>query len=257
VRAAFGVSSGPAQRLPGGAGTSWRAGDLVLKPGQDPVIAGWFAQVLGGLHGPGFRVPGPARTGKGSWTFDGWVAWAAVEGEPDPVGHWSELVAVSRAFHAALAEVPRPGWIGRRPDRWAVADRAVWDGEPVRVVPELADLVAALEAATRPISEPAQLVHGDLADNVLFAGGHPPAVIDFSPIWRPAEYALAVAAVDVLTWSGAAPSVLTGLDDQLLLRALMWRLITDSLGPADAKTIRNATEPVVNLLLARSPANGS
>jgi uncharacterized protein (TIGR02569 family) len=254
VRTAFGVSSGPAQRLPGGAGTSWRAGHLVLKPGQDPAIAAWFAEVLGGLPGPGFRVPRPARTAEGTWAVEGWTAWEAVEGEPDPVGHWPELVAAGRGFHAALAEVPRPDWIARRTDRWAVADRAVWDAAPVPVAPELADLVAALEAATRPISAPAQLVHGDLAGNVLFTAGSAPAIIDFSPIWRPPDYGLAVAAVDVLTWSGATPAVLDGLDHQLLLRALRWRLITDSLGRPDAASrlaARRATEPVVDLLLGR------
>ena len=254
VRAAFGVSSGPARRLLGGGGTSWRAGGLVLKPGQQPAAAAWFAEVFDGLRGPGFRVPRPARTAAGAWVVEGWVAWEFVEGEPDPVGRWPELVAAGRSFHAALAEVPRPRWLGRRRDRWAVADRAVWDGASVPVAPELDGLVGALRAAIRPIALPEQLVHGDLAGNVLFADGVPPAVIDFSPTWRPAEYALAVAAVDVLTWSGAPPSVLDGLDDQLLLRALMWRLITASLGrpdPESREAVRRANEPVVDLLLAR------
>jgi len=39
--------------------------------------------------------------------------------------------------------------------------------------------------------------------NVLFADASPPAVIDFSPYWRPAGLALAVAAVDALMWGGA------------------------------------------------------
>src|SRR5712691_9265367 len=89
-----------------------------------------------------------------------------------------------------------------------------------------------LLAALRPVRLQAQLVHGDLGGNVLFAAGEPPAVIDFSPYWRPPGLALAVAAVDALMWSGAAPAILDELAgqpelDQLLARALVYRLVTE------------------------------
>lgn len=260
IRAAFGVPSGSAKRLPGGEGTCWQVDGLVLKPGQHPVVGAWLAEVFADLTGPRFQVPQPIRASGGSWVVNGWTAWARVDGEPDPVRRWPELVAASRAFHAAIAGVPAPRWLGRSRDRWAIADRATWDDEPVEIAPELAELVSALRAAIRPIRLPAQLIHGDLAGNVLFAPGRPPAVIDFSPRWRPAGYALAVAAVDVLTWFGASPGILDDLADedeldQLLLRAAIWRLITESLGRHDAESGRvagRAHEPVVDLLLARA-----
>lgn len=259
VCAAFGVTADSAVPLPGGAGECWRAGALVLKPGHGPVAGSWLAEVFVGLSGPGFQVPQPVRAADGSWVVDGWAAWTALDGEPAPVKRWPELVTASRAFHAALVGVPVPRWVGRRRDRWAVADRAVWEGASVDVAPELADLVGALMAACRPLGLPFQLVHGDIAGNVLFADGQPPAVIDFSPGWRPAGYALAVAAVDVLAWSAAPPDILDELADdeeidQLLLRALAWRLVTESLGRPDAdsrRAVRQANEPVVDLLLSR------
>ncbi|HVV22875.1 MAG TPA: hypothetical protein VHF06_25795, partial [Pseudonocardiaceae bacterium] len=259
VRVAFGVSVGPAVRLPGGAGVCWRAGDVVFKPVQRPGVGSWLAEVFADLRGPGFRVPRPVRAADGSWVVDGWAAWTAVAGEPAPLDRWPELVAASRAFHAALDGVPAPAWVGRGRNRWAVAERVTWDGAHVDVAPELADLVDALRAATRPIRLPAQLVHGDIAGNVLFAPGQPPAVIDFSPSRRPAAYALAVAAVDLLAWSAAPPDILDELAedddiDQLLLRALTWRLITESLGRPDTESrqaVRRANEPVVDLLLSR------
>lgn len=259
VRAAFGVPSAPARRLPGGGGSCWQAGGLVLKPDQHPVVASWMAGVFTDLRGPGFRVPRPVRADDGSWVVDGWAAWTTVEGEPAPVQRWAELVAASRAFHAALADVPAPRWLGRGRDRWSVAERSTWDGTQVEIAPELADLVGALRAATRPVRLPSQLVHGDLAGNVLFAAGQPPAVIDFSPSRRPAGYALAVAAVDLLTWWGAPSGVLDDLADeddidQLLLRAATWRLLTESLGRPDPDSrlaVRRANEPVVDLLLSR------
>jgi uncharacterized protein (TIGR02569 family) len=245
--------------MPGGGGTCWQAGGLVLKPGQHRVVGSWLAEVLGDLHGPGFRVPRPVRAADGSWTVDGWAAWTAIEGEPAPVRWWPELVAASRAFHAALAGVPAPRWVGRGRNRWAIADRVAWEEAEVELAPELADLVAELRAATRPVRLPSQLVHGDIAGNVLFTAGQPPAVIDFSPYWRPVGYAPAIAAVDLLAWFAAAPGILDELADeadidQLLLRALIFRLVTESLGRPDTdsrQAVRRANEPVVDLLLSR------
>ncbi|HEX5121228.1 MAG TPA: hypothetical protein VFW65_39090 [Pseudonocardiaceae bacterium] len=70
-----------------------------------------------------------------------------------------------------------------------------------------------MRAATRPVRSPGQLVHGDIAGNVLFAAEAPPAVIDFWPVQRPAGYPLAVAAVDLLAWSAAPPDILDELAD--------------------------------------------
>ncbi|MBP2706723.1 TIGR02569 family protein [Microbispora sp. RL4-1S] len=259
VRAAFGVPSGPALRLPGGGGTCWQADDLIFKPVRHPVEASWLAEVFADLRGPGFRVPRPVRAADGSWVVGGWAAWTAIKGVPAPVARWPEVVAASRAFHAALAGVPAPDWLGRGHTRWDVAERVAWDRAEVEVAPELSDLVDGLRAAIRPIRLPNQLVHGDIAGNVLFAAGRPPAVIDFAPSRRPAGYALAVAAVDLLAWSGAPPGILDELAceeeiDQLLLRALIWRLVTESLGRPDPDSrlaVRRANESVAELLLSR------
>jgi hypothetical protein len=109
---------------------------------------------------------------------------------------------------------------------------------------------------------PAQLIHGDLGGNVLFAPGEPPAVIDFSPYWRPAGLALAIAAVDALTWSGADPAILDQLADQpeldqLLARAHVGRLVTEVVfrrgdpDPAGLDTVARTGEPVTSLILSR------
>ena len=264
--AAFALTGSPS-RLPGGQGTCWRVGDAVLKPGQDPAEASWLAEVFADLAGPGFRVPRPVRAVDGSWVVAGWTAWAWLDGEPDPLARWPELVAVSRAFHAALAGRGRPRWVGRGTSPWAVADRVAWGEATTGLVPELADLVDGLLAAMRPVRLPSQLVHGDIAGNVLFAAGQSPAVIDFSPYWRPPGYALAVAAVDLLAWSGAPPGILDELAgepeiDQLLLRALVFRVVVESLArdqagepdraAAELLAVRRATQPVTELLLARA-----
>jgi hypothetical protein len=56
-------------------------------------------------------------------------------------------------------------------------------------------------------------------------------VIDWPPYFRPAAFALAVAAVDALCWAGASPRLLDDWADlpewrQLLLRAFAYRTAT-------------------------------
>src|SRR5437660_12315383 len=72
VLASFGASADPVS-LPGGEGTAWRAGDVVLKPASDPRVARWIADLYRDL-GPltarrdaGFRVPRPLGTTAGDW----------------------------------------------------------------------------------------------------------------------------------------------------------------------------------------------
>ena len=124
----------------------------------------------------------------------------------------------------------------------------------------LSEQLRSLLAARRPVRLPRQLIHGDLGGNVLFADGEPPAVIDFSPYWRPAGLALAVAAVDALMWEGASPAALAELDGepewgQLLARALVYRLVTEIVfrrgDQAGLEMVARTSEPVTVLVRAR------
>ena len=244
VLASFGASADLVS-LPGGRGTAWRAGEVVLKPAGDPRVARWTADLyrdldpldlldplspldpLAARRDPGFRVPRPLRTvaedgATGDWVAQDplggdWVAWQWLPGEPASWSgvspFWPSLIAASRAFHAALVGRPAPPWLGRDGSQWTVGDQVAWGerdpGSVLAAAPRpLAAQLRSLLAALRPVSLPAQLIHGDLGGNVLFAAGEPPAVIDFSPYWRPAGLALAIAAVDALTWSGADPAIL-------------------------------------------------
>jgi uncharacterized protein (TIGR02569 family) len=268
VLGAFGVAGVVPELLPGGQGTAWRAGQLVLKP-ADSVRAGrWLAELYDGLSGPGFRVPRPVRAVSGDWLADGWTAYEWVPGAAaDWSGvspRWPEVVKLSRALHAALAGVTVPSWRAEVENPWTIGDEVAWgqrDPGPL-LGPDagaLADQVRALLAALRPVDLPAQLVHADLAGNVLFADGLPPAVIDFSALERPAGLPLAILAVDTLMWHGARPEILGYLDgepelDQLLTRALLYRLGTEFVFRAGTHTIDAAAriaQPVTDLVLAR------
>ena len=279
VLSAFGISVAPAL-LPGGEGTSWRAGQAVLKPAGDLRAARWTADLyrdLAARREPGFRVPRPLRTAAGDWVAQdplggAWVAWQWLPGEPASWAgvspSWPRLIAASRAFHTALAGRPAPPWLGRDGSPWTIGDQVAWGerdpGSVLAAAPgPLAGQLRSLLAALRPVRLPAQLIHGDLGGNVLFAAGEPPAVIDFSPYWRPAGLALAVAAVDALTWSGADPAILDELVgepelDQLLAHAHVYRLVTEvvfrrgDLGSLER--VARASQPVTVLLMKRLAA---
>ncbi|MFE3472434.1 hypothetical protein [Streptomyces sp. B27] len=111
-----------------------------------------------------------------------------------------------------------------------MADRVAWGEREADVVAEPAEPFALLLSRRRPVEAVAQLVHGDLAGNVLFAPGREPAVIDFTPCWRPPLYAEAVVIVDGLLWYGLPPDLLAvGADGprwrQMLIRAVIFRLV--------------------------------
>jgi uncharacterized protein (TIGR02569 family) len=268
VLAAFGVAGVVPVRLPGGQGTTWRAGQVVLKP-ADSVRAGrWFADVCDGLEGPGFRVPRPVRAVTGDWVALGWTCWQWVAGSAaDWSGvspRWPELIAVSKALHAALTSVPIPSWRGTEENRWVIGDQVAWgerDPGPLLgpAAGRLAGQVRRLLAALRPVDLPSQLIHADLAGNVLFADGMLPAVIDFSPLERPASLPLAVVAVDALQWRQASPEALDQLAgepeiDQLLARALIYRHVSEIIrhaGTPGIDEVARVGQPVTDLILAR------
>jgi uncharacterized protein (TIGR02569 family) len=290
VLASFGADATIAPvALPGGEGTSWRAGDMVLKPAGDPRVARWTADLylsLSGREDPGFRVPRPLRSATGGWiagdriapdpAAEAWVAWQWLPGEPASwagrSSFWPRLIEASGAFHAALAGRPAPPWLGTDGSQWTVGDQVAWgERDPESVLADtpgplggpLGGQLRSLLAALRPVHQPSQLIHGDLGGNVLFADGEPPVVIDFSPYWRPAGLALAVAAVDALMWSGADPAILghlavqAGYDPadfgQLLARALVYRLVTEAIfrrgDPAGLGVAARAGQPVTSLVL--------
>ncbi|WP_336216761.1 phosphotransferase [Nonomuraea sp. LPB2021202275-12-8] len=156
----------------------------------------------------------------------GWTASEFLEGEPAPAGRWASLMAVGRAFHEALREVPRPDLLDRRNHPWAVADRVAWADAAPSLPGEAGRALAALLELRGPVEAPDQLIHGDLTGNVLFHPGQRPAVIDFSPYWRPARYAEAIVTADALLYHGAGPELAGGGEDvPLLVRALIFRLV--------------------------------
>lgn len=240
--------------LAGGRGLTWRSGDVVLRPAGEPTEAIWKSDVLERLPTDAeFTVPRPIRADDGSWMHDGWQALEWVPGAADET-RVDDVVRAGLAFHRALAHEPRPDFIATSDDRWSIADRLAWGDDEATAMP-VDPLLEALIAEYRPVTTRAQVIHGDLLGNVLFAPGRPPAVIDWAPYWRPPGVGAAIAVADAACWHGFDVASLA--DDrripewrQLLLRALAFRITTQHLlGRWDAAFARRH-EPVVATAIA-------
>jgi uncharacterized protein (TIGR02569 family) len=231
VLAGFGVAGSRPVLLTGGQGTSRCAGDLVFKPADgDLEELAWRAQITSQIPAAGFRLARPRRAADGSLCVDGWCATEHVTGRHE-ARRWPEIIAAGERFHAALYGIPRPSFLDRRSSPWAVGDRVAWGEIPADEFPHVRHLLK-LVSALRPVTAPSQLIHGDLTGNVLFDSPQPPAIIDFSPYWRPTGYATAIVIADALVWEGADRQVLDAATHirnfgQYLVRALIFRAVTD------------------------------
>jgi uncharacterized protein (TIGR02569 family) len=229
VLAAFGAKGDP-RPLHGGQTTSWAVDGLVLKPDADPDLQAWLGTALARVPRDGFRLADAVPTGDGEWVHAGWSATRRIDGTPpdhEGAPRWSELIQAGRAFHRAIAALPRPEFIDRRSSWWETADRLAWAEEPTAVVPELGALSRRLFAVPPPLGM-AQVVHCDLTGNVLFADGRPPGIIDVSPYWRPPAYAEGVVVADALAWHDAPASLPAelGVPIAAVARGLLFRLLT-------------------------------
>jgi uncharacterized protein (TIGR02569 family) len=161
----------------------------------------------------------------------GWSAQRYVSGSPAP--RHEDILSTANALHQAIADVPEPRFLRSRTDLHSWADRLAWgevDDEDGRIGAGYgARLFTELAADRREVRTVSQLVHGDLFNNVLFAGDAPPAVIDITPYWRPVGWAVGVIAVDALAWGEAPIEIMTEWRrwrdwPELLRRALLFRL---------------------------------
>lgn len=252
------------QPLAGGQGRSVRAGDLVLSPDRHPATQEWLSPLLARLavdldqdptrarQDLRIAVPVPARDG--SWVVEG---WAASRYEPGTVTcrDLEVTLAAGRLLHARLATaVPqRPSQLDTRDDRWAEAERVAFGEAPMpRLTPSLARLTARITAEldgdATGTGHP-QLVHADLAGNVLLDAAGAPVVIDVAPAWRPATWAEAVCVLDSVVWAGADPAVLGRWTREPvrteLLRAIVFRLLSDDRPDVEAYAgVLSALDPV-------------
>jgi uncharacterized protein (TIGR02569 family) len=229
VLRAFGATDIPS-RLSGGQRQNYRSGNVVLKPAKDDAETSWIAEFYLTVDCDGFRLPKPIRSKGGVFFCGGWQAWEHLEGRHER-GRWIEEIEICHRFHRAIAGISRPAYFDRREQNpWVIADKVAWDEAEIEHHPRIAPVVAQLRKCLRVVDVKSQLIHGDFGGNVLFSDEHPPAIIDFSPYWRPVAFAIGVVIADAIVWEGADESLIEAGDRfdnfyQNLVRAELRRVI--------------------------------
>lgn len=226
--AAFGAT-GPPTLLAGGENRSYLCGHLVLKfHDEDEGTEGLLDLESRIRSTDEFRFPRPVPAASGTWACEGWCAREFVDGRHEK-GRFGEEIRICTAFHEAISHFPRPDFFDSRGEgnAWNVADEEAWGEREMKHHPRIAPVVERLRAVLRPVVSRSQLIHGDFGGNLIYADGLAPAVLDFSPYWRPAGFALGVVVADALVWEDADESLIDAVDVdewlQLLARAELRR----------------------------------
>lgn len=199
VLTAFGACDKPTP-LAGGMGTCWRSGDLVLKPATNIEGSEWIAVILESVPQNGFSIPANIRASNGKFVFDSWTCTRYWEGFTPKGTHFSERLAASLEFHAAIAHLGKPKFVDHRTDPWATAHDVVFNNRPWIPHPDIIPTIKLLNSIQNRVCLSNQVVHGDISGNYIFAPNHPPAIIDFTPYWAPTGFGEAVLVVDVVVW---------------------------------------------------------
>ncbi|MCK4895321.1 MAG: hypothetical protein KAS47_00825 [Candidatus Heimdallarchaeota archaeon] len=194
----FGVR-GELKLLNSGLKRCFKAGDIVLKyiPDTSEEEASWLPNLLNSIESKRFRVQKYLKSKDDKYREDGWVAYNFLSGELTK-GRLLEKKRVLVAFHNKLKGVPKPSHlIEDRKDPWSTADKMVWDELPLNCHERILNAIQGLIKLRTPLRFTNQLIHGN-PDHILFSETEPPAVIDLSWHWRPADFALAILAADNL-----------------------------------------------------------
>ncbi|KAF5580141.1 hypothetical protein FPANT_9415 [Fusarium pseudoanthophilum] len=252
---AFGAE-GSLIHVPGGRGLCYRTSQgILLRPSDDDEESEYTASLcksLPELHPSDYRVPRPiqASGSPARYVCDGWTAWEYLEGKATPHGNFDILMRACRAFHADIMRlaISRPSFLSTRQNRFTEADLVTWEEKKLEDVENINSEVMAtvqpicdqLLKLRQPFRKEAnnQLIHGDLTGNVLFGTdtNSPPAIIDITLYWRPADYAEAIIVADGLIWLNEDRKLVEifGTDHtrvQLLVRALYWRCLCFAIDP--------------------------
>jgi uncharacterized protein (TIGR02569 family) len=229
VADAFGVERA-AVTLGGTERRTFRSGTTVLRRAAATEGLLWRTHLLHTLPQEGFRIERPLPASDGSWVVDGWTAWTFLDGISATPADATAVARATHALHVALAKAP---YAAHLQESAGLADRIAWDDDPLPGVlpPEIDAPVRQLAQLRGPVEGlQKQVIHGDLNyHNILIAPGQEPAFIDFSPYWRPPEFAAAIAAYWLGPHLGETASLRHFTEvralEQMLIRVAMRQLL--------------------------------
>ena len=222
IAEAFGSKEIPVL-LKGGQGTTYRSGNIVLKPGEGIKKQKWTAETYQGLpESSEVRFPRPIKSINGTWAQDGYIALSFLEGEHIK-GHYEKKLSASIAFHKLLGGISKPDFVGLGNNSWSVGDLVAWDKLEFNYDQEFMDLYNQIKPHLKQLNLPEQLVHGDLSGNFLVHPTLPVAIIDYSHAWAPNGFAEGILLADVIAWEDASPKDLEVFKQIPNIEQFAWR----------------------------------
>ncbi|MFH1446411.1 MAG: hypothetical protein ABIG43_03250 [Chloroflexota bacterium] len=247
--------AGTPEKLPGGEGNSFIVDDIVFKPIQNIELYEWASDMLLRIPQSGFRISTPRKSSQERFTYAGWGAATYELGEHILNGRWQEKLNICRAFHTAIQDLiilPMPP----SSDQWTQAHKITWEESslPQSIHPDIRQLINQIFYKYQPVEQSRQIIHSDMCGNILFDGDLTPLVIDFSPAYRPKEYAEAILVADAIAWENAPLELKSELPEtshynQMLIRAVNFRVIVAALFyPMDVAKFKQEYEAFVPLL---------
>jgi len=227
--------SGEKIPLLGGQNTSVRVNHAVFKPVDDMEYTEWLLTVIDSIRPQGYRLSKPLRTQKGTFVSDGWVCTQFERGQ-EVNGKINEKLHVSRLFHRDISNLNVENCIQVQ-NPWAMAHHIAWqrDEMPPEVHPKTKLIINELLSKVQLQEQyNLQIVHGDLAGNILFDDVFPPLIIDFSPTVAPVEYAEAILVCDCIAWQGSEVFEIEVLSShgsfiEMIIRAIVFRLAVEAI----------------------------
>lgn len=217
-----------AQRLAGGQNESLRVGNLVLKQVYEAEKYIWLGTSLNQIDFRDLQVAVPVKSRQGNFVEDNIGATEYFEAQffSDRLG---QKLKACRKLNSIISNISKPSGFDSWENPWTKAQGIAWSQSTSSDLEIPAEIKSLLNMRSR-LEMPNQLVHVDLAGNILFDKNENPVVIDFTPGFYPKEYAEVLLLVDSIAWYNASIDSLKlsdlpqDLKKQLVLRALIFRL---------------------------------
>ena len=225
----FGSNEMPVLLL-GGQGSAYRSGNIILKPTNDKVESEELANLVSSVvSSRELRIPRPIKSINNNWIEENYVAWEFLEGKEIGL-RYEQKIQICEEFSQIFKNIGKPSFIELRNDPWSIADRVTWEEKNKQYDARFQKMINQIKSKLKPIRLNSQIIHGDIARNIIFSKEYAPGVIDLTIYWRPKDYAKALLIVDAITWENTDTNIYKFVKDlpeinQLLLRAGLRRLI--------------------------------
>lgn len=265
VRDAFHASEQQAKQLGLAWDYGWRVNTHVFAQVAHPDRAAWSARVRENLQAEGVRIVRPVRSTDGRFINAGWRANHYVAGNLSR--RVDETVAAALRLDTALQQVDIPDSFYEidAADVFSVADHCAFAQNPLDEIEFNLDIPAQetahelLERITRllkPIDAPRQVCHADMFATTIYAGNQAPTVTDLVGVAHPYGYTAALTVIDALIAEACDDTVIARFQhidnfDQLLLRALAYRVFVHALHPGATSNTGTNLSWVTGLVLSQ------